>query len=447
MSPIEPLFEPLLTIVPPPRGRDAWPSRPSAAIIEPYPSPLQAQDSAPLPPHRGHLEVAAGATPVVRPSALRSALAAFAALVASSALTPGSALAQAPRADQVFRRDPRGSGEVVAVTGLIESHGLERVVVARKDGNPIRIDSAEVLEVRLGDVPQAFADANLLRDRGELEKAVARYRVAAGDASARPVVQASARLAAAETLLQWGAEDPTRFREAAAEADLFLGAFAQDRNVPRARALKGRAELLAGDAAAAGATYEALFQAGQAGTIGYPRTLTLQAGYDGAQAFVAARKMAEATALFDALASGVTAAPREGLSRAALAQLDGLAELAPLGPGFVQLAEGKADRAESFFRGKVDGAQTGAGRSAAQLGYGEALLAQSRTRQAQLALASASALSYTSADVEARALVGLAKAYVALGDAAEAKKSLERVRRTLGATPAAAEAAELLKTL
>jgi len=387
--------------------------------------------------------VAAGAPIGARARALRSAAVAFAILGASVA----TALPQAPRADQVFRLDPRGSGEVVAVTGLIESHGLERVVVARKDGNPIRIDAAEVLEVRLGDVPQSFADATLLRERGELEKSVARFRVAAGDAASRPVVQASARLAAAETLLEWGAEDPTRFREAAAEADLFLGAFPEDRNVPRARALKGRAQLLAGDAAGAAETLQGLFQAGQAGTIGYPRTLTLQAGLDGAYAFIAARKMAEATALFDALSSAVTAAPREGLSRAALAQLDGLAELAQLGPGFVQLGEGKADRAEGFFRGKADGAQTGAGRAAAQLGYGEALLGLGKHRQAQLTLASATALSYRSADIAARGLVGLAKTYLALGDASEAKKSLERVRRIHGATPAAVEAAELLKTL
>ena len=63
------------------------------------------------------------------------------------------------------------------------------------------------------------------------------------------------------------------------------------------------------------------------------------------------------------------------------------------------------------------------------------------------ALATASALSYASADFEARALLGLGQAYRALGDASEAKKTLERVVRVHGATPSAAKATELLKTL
>jgi len=79
--------------------------------------------------------------------------------------------------------------------------------------------------------------------------------------------------------------------------------------------------------------------------------------------------------------------------------------------------------------------------------HGEALLHLSRLRPAQIALATASALSYSDEDIEARALVGLGQVYLGLGDASEAKKTLERVRRDHGATPAAARAAKLLETL
>jgi TolA-binding protein len=362
--------------------------------------------------------------------------------LATSALV----VAQAPRPDQVFRLDAR-NGEIVTVTGRVEQHGLERVVVVRKDDQQSRFDSAEVVEVVFGDVPPSYSDAQRYLERKDFENAVARFRVAAGDAATRPVVQGRARLAAAESLMAWGAVDATRFREAADEAQSFLTSFADDRNVPIARALLGRAQLLAGDAAASAATLKSLFEAGQAGTIGYPKALTLQAGHDAAHAFLAAGNSAEASALFDALGTAVAAAPREGLDGLTRARLDGLGELASLGAGFVSLAEGKGDRAESFFRGKVDAMQTGAARNAARLGLGEGLLLQSRLRPAQVALASASALSYSNVDIEARALLGLGQVYVALGDASEAKKSLERVVRVHGATTSAAKAAELLKTL
>ena len=367
----------------------------------------------------------------------------LAALVTASSSVASAA--QSPRPDQVFRVDAR-TGKVVSLYGVIEQHGLERVTVLRPDGQQARLDSGEVVEVVFGDVPPSFSDARRYAERGDFENAVARYRVAAGDASARPVVQGAARLAAARSLMKWGETDPTRFREAAEEAQTFLSSFAEDRNVPTARELLGRAQVLAGDAAAGAATLEGLFAAGQAGTLGYPRLMTLQAGHDAAHAFLLAGQASDATRMFDALGSAVTATPREGLDAATTARLDALSELALLGPGFVNLAEGKSDRAESFFRGQVGSVKTGAGRSAARLGLGEALLKLGRLRPAQLELASASALSYADADVEARALVGLAEVYLGLGDASEGKKSLERVLRDHGATPSAARASELLKT-
>jgi TolA-binding protein len=433
------------------RGTSGWPPIPSNAIIDP-PTPtstLEPSTRAPSShvrpvPSRSDADRKAHSTPL---GAACVASRSTALLTVALALVGATfARAQAPRPDQVFRIDPR-TGQIVTVSGRVELHGLERVEIVRKDEQKSRFDSAEVVEVVFGDVPPSYSDAQRYIERGDYENAVARFRVAAGDATARPVVQGRARLAAAEALMAWGATEPTRFREAADEAQTFLTSFAADRNVPVARALLGRAQLLAGDPAASAATLKSLFEAGQAGTVGYSKALTLQAGHDAAHAFLEAKNSAEASALFDALGSALAAAPREGLDGATRARLDGLGELATLGPGFVSLSEGKGDRAESFFRGLVDSVQTGAARNAARLGLGEALLLQSRLRPAQLALASASALSYSNVDIEARALLGLAQAYRALGDASEAKKTLERVVRVHGATTAAAKATELLKTL
>lgn len=400
-------------------------------------------------PHRYHRPSTRNPKPVAHlsqdsPRRLR----ALPSCVAAALGLAASAFAQAPAAkpDQVFRIDPR-TGKVAAISGRVETHGLERVVVIRRDDQQGRYDSSEVIDVVFGDVPPAFTDAQRYLERGDHENAVARFRVAAGDAAARPVVQARARLGAAEALLAWGASDPTRFREAADEAASFLASYADDRNVPRARALQGRAQVLAGDFAGGAATLKALFETGQASAVGYPKVLTLRAGYDAAHAFLAAGNQAEGRAMFDTLGSALAAISPDGLDAAAKAAVADLTELVSLGQGFVALADGKGDRAESAFRDRESALQTGAGRAAAQLGLGEALLLQKKHRPALLVLAKASALSYASADLEARAMVGVAQSYLGLGDAAEAKKSLERVRRVHGATPAAAKAAELLKTL
>ncbi|MEZ6017957.1 MAG: hypothetical protein R3F49_22825 [Planctomycetota bacterium] len=353
---------------------------------------------------------------------------------------------QAAKSDQVFRIDPR-SGKIVTIKGRVEQHGLERVVITRRDDKEGRYDTSEIVEVIFGDVPPAFTEARRYLARGDFESSVARFRVAAGDASARPVVQGRARLGAAEALMEWGATDPTRFREAAEEAERFISSFADDRNIPVARALLGRAQVLAGEGAKGAATLEALFKTGQAGTLGYPRTLTLQAGLDGTNAYLAAGKVAEARALSDELVSALAAVSRDGMDAAALAHLDALTEVASLNTGFISLAENKGDRAESAFRAQVVALKTNAGRNAARLGLGESLLQQSKYREAMLVLAAASALTYTSPDREARAQLGLGLAYRGLGQASDAKACLERVQRVYGATPAAALAAEALKTL
>jgi len=359
--------------------------------------------------------------------------------------TCAAALPQGARQDQVFRIDPRRG--VVTISGLIEQHALDKVVVVKADKGQVRVDSAEVIEVVFGEVPPAFTDAVRYLDRKDFENAVARFRVAAGDASARPVVQGRARLRAAETLLVWGASDPTRFREAAEEAGRFLEAFADDRSVPRAKAVQGRAQVLAGDAAAGAGTLGALFETGQAGTVGYAPVLTLEAGLDAAFASLSAGDRVKARTLFDSVGSAAGAVPAERLDAAGRASVAGIREVAALGAGFVTLAEGQGDRAEAAFRGKPEAQQTGRGRAAAQLGLGQAYLLQSKFREAQLTFASAATLSYADEDNAAAALVGLGQAYSGLGEAANAKQSFERVQRDYGDTPPAARATELLRSL
>ena len=59
--------------------------------------------------------------------------------------------------------------------------------------------------------------------------------------------------------LGWGARDASRFTESAQEADRFISAFAENRQMPSVRMLKARATLLTGDYADAGAQYRSVF--------------------------------------------------------------------------------------------------------------------------------------------------------------------------------------------
>ena len=360
-------------------------------------------------------------------------------------MTSGAAFA-APQKDQVFRTDPR-TGKVRAMTGVVQSNELERVVLERGDGKEARYDSSEVVEIVFGDVPPAFRDAKRYMKRGDLENAVARYRVAASDASARPVVQAKARLLASEALLSWGATDATRFAEAAQEAAQFISDYGTNRALPRARAVQGRALWLSGDAAGAAAALQSLFQDGQSGAAGYPAVVSMQAGIDAAFAFLDAGDGDSARAAFDAVAAAAPGVTTDGLPTADVVRIEGLTEIASLAQGFVNLADGAYGRATSFFSGKVDGMKTGAGKTAARLGHGEGLLGEAKFRAAQLALAEASALAYANQDLEARAMVGLGRAAAGAGDASTAKKQYELVQTVHGATPSAAKAAELLQSL
>ena len=191
------------------------------------------------------------------------------------------------------------------------------------------------------------------RRKGEYAEAVDAFRVAATDASTREVVQADARLKAAEALLMLGASDAGQFQEAASEADKLVSDFGDSSLVPRARYVAGRALRLSGQDAAAAAALEALYNEGstEPATAGYTRRACLEAGLEAAWCYLAAGETLKARELFGGAKGGLemlvgSMGEADAASRQAV---EAAAGEAAQGEGFCMLAGGQTDQALSFF--------------------------------------------------------------------------------------------------
>lgn len=356
--------------------------------------------------------------------------------------------------DQVFVRSKRDRS-VAPVAARVERNDLDKVVVT-VGGKEVNYDGSLVVRINFGDAPQSFRDGLSYLDRGLYSDAVAQLRSAAGDGSARAVVKAVAQLETAEALLRWGATEPARFVEAVTEAQAFLSANPGHRETPRARALLGRAQWLAGKPAEAGATLKALWAElkGSEATAGYEVADCLRAGVHAARALADAKDTLGAREIYTSLESQAGPLAAGAAADDPLKSVyQNIADEASLGAGFVDLAGGQAKQALTFFQNKVNSLNAGSShamRFGARLGLGEALFAEGRLRDAWLQLARAAALDPQDADRAARALVKLAECYSKLEDGDARLQACTRVKAVLstaGGTPAAVRARQLQKEL
>jgi len=368
-------------------------------------------------------------------------------LLAAPAAAQGEA-----RPDQVIRQNAR-TGKVTTVTGVITENSLEAVRI-EKDGKPTKVNSPDVLQVIWGDVPPSFKDGRTYSSRGDFENAVAKFRVSAGDASAREVVKAASRRNAAEALLSWSASDANQLSECISECDRFLTDFPSNRQVPRIRWIQARAALLTGDAAAAATAFKSLYEEGanDPATTGYDRETCLRAGIDAAHAALAAGDSVNARTLFSdlerAFASMIAALEPDADS--ARTRLQGAEGEASTGEGYCMLQSGQTKEAISFFTSRLT--RTGipaAERYSSMLGLAKSYMADGETRKAMIQFASI-ALDHTSRDRIAAALLGHADAAIKLQDQDASQTAtilLETLTKSYGDTPSARPGAELLATL
>lgn len=362
-------------------------------------------------------------------------------VAAAAAVTP--ALAQ--KSDVVYRLNPR-TGKTQALQGTVTSDGLDKLAITLRDGDEKSYDSLEVVQVVWGDVPQDFTDGNTYARRADWENAVKSYKAAADGSGTREPVKAAARLAAVEGMLAWGVAQPSRFSDAVAEADLFLSEFGASRHLPRVRSLKARAAWLSGDAAAARDGYRALFEAGKDGAAGYSPLDAADAALQAAHAAIAAGDTGTARELYTSAEGAFRAFQSEDPVQM-LAAKEG-AEVASLGESYSKVARGDFSGARGALERAVDRMETAAGKGAARLALGEALLGAGEPLAALQPLARVSALDHTDRDRRAAAMVALAKAQRAISadkGAGPAKATLDLVVAHYGDTPAAVEARSLLK--
>jgi hypothetical protein len=377
-------------------------------------------------------------------------------LVLGSLYVGSTQLAAAPiqgKPDQVFYINPRG--EVRTDNGLVESNTLTETVITNLDGDEKKRKSASVVRVVFGRVPAAYSDGLSYMQRGDFENAAAKFRLAAGDGETRPAVQAQARLEAARALVEQAKVDQTVFGEAKSELETFLADHATNREVPAARMLHGRTTLLSGDSVGALASYRGLFGEGESGTPtpGYSLALCYEAGI---AAVDTALMLGNADAAREILSSIETSLPgvlagleEEDPNRMRLLAVQASARL---GEGWVLLASEQTSQAVTFFRTQVQNAQADEAelRFGAQLGFGMALLASGKAREAQLELAKVSALDFSSRDRAAKALIGLANCALSLPDSnarSQAKAWVTTVLERYADTPAVLDARDLSKKL
>ncbi len=355
--------------------------------------------------------------------------------------------------DKIVRRNPR-TGKLSTLSATVTENSLGGIKVERK-GKESSYESSEILSIDWGMAPASFKDGKVFAGRKDFENAVARFRMAATHTDTREVVQADARLRAADALLGWGASDVNRYAECIAEVDRYLADFPSDRRVPHGRWVKARAAQLSGDASTAAAGFRSLYEAGVSqSAAGYDRTLCMDAGLLAAHAFLAQATpdTGAARELFASLdvAYG-QAATAEELSPEQRNHLVAGQGRAAVGEGFCLLASGDADKAERFFQGRLSGAnENPAQRFAILFGLGRALLDQGKYREAQIELAKVSALDHTSRDRQAAALLGLAQAALKMGAAdaqTSAKRWLNQISSAFSDTPAALGASQTLEKL
>ena len=369
-------------------------------------------------------------------------------LLASLVLCSPGALAQG-RLDaiSVVRSS---SGELQTVSGKVLSNTLTEVRV-EVDGKERTYDAGKVQRIVWGEASSHYREGLKYFERGDFQNAADKFAFAA-DNDEREVVKASARRLAGDAQLRLGHTDPTRLPLAQAEYDRFRSDFGDGRELPAVLMSQARASLLAGDDAEAAERYHTLFEigSGDAPAPGYPRMLCMRAGLAAARAATSTGETLVARELYGALDSALRsmlAEASEGTEEHGL--LVRLAADAQLGEGFVLIASGQARQALPFFNARVTSANGSdpSLRFGAQLGIGEAHLAQRDYSSARVALASVAALDHTDRDRVARAIVRLADCYLNLGttdSTSQAKRRLTYVVEQYSDTPWARVARETL---
>lgn len=384
----------------------------------------------------------------------RHCMAAFAAALAFGASFGTSTVqAQGERPDQVTLVGRGARARIETQSGTVTSMGLDRIEIDKTEGGSSAIDSARVVRITFGTVPPSYRDGRQYMTRGDYENAAAQFRIAAGDASARSVVQARARLLAGESLLRWGATDPVRLAEGAEELNRFIGDHADNLELPKAQALRARALLLLSDGKAAGELYRSIFQKLDAGTPapGYDAMDCLRAGLAAGRSFFKAGDSLAGREILQQLdsACGIVIgqmSPNDS-NQTEAKNIQGAAQL---GPAYADLAGGNTRQALTTFEGNLRRSDPSSPATyyGSAMGKGLCHQAEGEMRAAQLEFAKVAALDYIDRDRVAQAYVSWCECAKILADEGyldAVQQRLQIVVEQYGDTPAAATARAMME--
>lgn len=385
------------------------------------------------------------------PSTFRAAFAA--ALAFGASFGTANVHAQGERPDQVTMVGRGARARIETQSGTVTSMGLDRIEIDKTEGGSSAIDSSRIVRVTFGTVPPSYRDGRQYMTRGDYENAAAQFRIAAGDASAREVVQARARLLAGESLLRWGATDPVRLAEAAEELNRFIGDHGDNLELPKAQALRARALLLLSDGKAAGELYRSIFQKLDAGTPapGYNAMGCLRAGLAAGRAFFDAGDSLAGREILQQLDSACDAVigqmSPDDSDRTEATNIQGEAQL---GPAYADLAGGNTRQALTTFEGNLRRADPSSPATyyGSAMGKGLCHQAEGEMRAAQLEFAKVAALDYIDRDRVAQAYVSWCECANILADEGyleAVQQRLQIVVEQYGDTPAAATARAMME--
>lgn len=323
------------------------------------------------------------------------------AAVLVSAVLSSPALGAA--ADRIWQKS--GGRPIVADT--VSQDDFDELKYKKGSVN-LTLEGIKVRSVDYGDAPESYLMALDKRDEADFENAVALFKAAMAESGVRPWIRLHGAYEMGQTFRLWGGKDRSKFKDAITQFDAALAAGTKARIRPDILFGRARSHLGAGNVDKALADLDTLAQEAQSNKYGV--SWELNALYEKAQALDEAGRADEAKREYSRLQTQARSfAGMSGLDAPDKKLATEMAGLARLAQGRVLIRNGKPADAERFFEEIVkDDKEVGGVRAAALVGQAEALIAQKKLKDAQLALASVRIRYYkTDAVAEATYRLGL----------------------------------------
>ena len=327
-------------------------------------------------------------------------VAAATAILTMLAIVPA---ALAARADRIWQTS---GGRAIIADAVSQDH--YDLVKYKKGTVALTLEGMKVRAIDYGDAPESYDLAMDSREAGNFENAISLFRAALAESGVRPWIKLHGTHEIAETYRMWGAKERSHFADAIKAYDEALAIDPKARIRPDLLFGRSQAQLGAGNLEAAVADLDTL--AKEAASNGYGVRWELTGLYEKAVTLDEGGKPDEAKREYSRLQTQARSfagmASLTEKERDLAAQMAGLARLAQ---GKVLIRDGKAQDAERFFSDIVnDSNEVDGVRAQALIGKAEALMAQKKLKEAQLALATVRVKFYSSdALAEATYLLGV----------------------------------------